>query len=236
MKNGLFCVCISFRDLHFLLTRLTFYLTFHCHTMISSWIRPLATTFMDAFAFSGYNQLLKKQKSFTRPWGNLLIPCHAIRTSKCWTYQRKNIFPWYAAWRYTTSKWNPSQGKLTMKPKSPRKSLSPKIQAQDESKEMRFRYICRNAPRLYCKGDRSWSVQGACYTRYASALKEGARSHWQTWLTENVILGRVNVRYCKAPTKLLYRSGFCFLISLHRKLLDANWCRSWDFCTFEDGP
>jgi hypothetical protein len=46
------------------LTRLTFYLTFHCHTMISSWIRPLATTFMDAFAFSGYNQmkLAKKDK------------------------------------------------------------------------------------------------------------------------------------------------------------------------------
>lgn len=70
------------------------------------------------------------------------------------------------------------QDRGTMKPLSPRKS--PKIQAQDESKEMRFRYICRNAPRLYCQGDRSWSVQGACYTLYASALKEGSRSHWQT--------------------------------------------------------
>lgn len=89
-----------------------------------------------------------------------------------------------------------------------RRVLEEALKYKLKMEEMRFRSICRNAPRLYCQqtGDRSGSVQGACYTRDAFAKEDQgtARSHWQTSIHSLVHL-------------LAFRSMRTFLKALKRR-------------------
>lgn len=51
------------------LTRLAFKMTFYCHTLISSWITPLATRFYHSWTWTRLAKEDQEKTSFTTPWG-----------------------------------------------------------------------------------------------------------------------------------------------------------------------